>query len=370
VNASDLRRILAVIKQRIGRSSHGFTLIELLVVIAIIAVLIALLLPAVQSAREAARRASCINNMKQIGLAMHNFENSRLVLPPTWAISTALLQPPFQKADLTNMSVVGPDNYEPPCPIQIGEVCNNMIDVQSWVTICLPFFEQGNIYNAYNIAQPYTAPVNTTMVGTQLNFMVCPSAPNAFRSASYSDPLSQAFYGANWSVTLAAGDYAVDDGVDSGWMDKNSVPHPAGVDTRGLLHGNVAPRFASVTDGTSNTIMVSEDAGRPQYWLNGRLIPDGSIIPGIGESGPTVYTNEGSGWGWADYNSEFYTDGDGGRQHTNWSSNNEIYAFHPGGANHVFADGSVHLIKQSAAPSVFVALISPAGGEVISGDSY
>ena len=86
-----------------------------------------------------------------------NFENSRQVLPPTWAISTPLLQPPFQPADLTNLSLVGPDNYEPPCPIQVGEVCNNTIDVQTWVTICLPFFEQGSIYNAYNIAQPFSA---------------------------------------------------------------------------------------------------------------------------------------------------------------------------------------------------------------------
>jgi prepilin-type N-terminal cleavage/methylation domain-containing protein len=359
-----------VTNERVRRSHRGFTLIELLVVIAIIAVLIALLLPAVQSAREAARRAQCINNLKQIGLAMHNFENSRLVLPPTWAISTALLRPPYQSADVTNLSLVGPDNYEPPCPIQIGEVCNNTIDVQTWVTICLPYFEQGTTYNAYNISQPFSAPVNTTIVKTQLNFMVCPSAPDGFRSASYTDALSQAFYGPTWAVTLAAGDYAVDDGVVSAWMDANNVPHQAGVDTRGLLHGNVAPSIASVTDGTSNTIMVSEDAGRPQYWLNGRLIPDGSIVAGIGESGPTIYTNEGSGWGWADYNSEFYTDGDGSRQHTNWSSNNEVYAFHPGGANHVFADGSVHFIKQSTAPSVFVWLISPAGGEVISSDSY
>ena len=357
-------------KCRLRRSFHAFTLIELLVVIAIIAILIALLLPAVQSAREAARRVSCINNLKQIGLAMHNFEVTRLVLPPTWAISTPLLRPPYQAYDLTNIALVGPDNYEPPCPIQVGEVCNNTIDVQTWVTICLPYFEQGTIYNAYNIAQPFSAPANTTMVGTQLNMMVCPSAPTGYRSAAYTDTLSQAFYGANWSVKLAGGDYAVDDGVDSGWMDANNVPHPPGVDTRGLLHGNVAPPIATVTDGTSNTIMVSEDAGRPQYWLNGRLIPDGSIVPGIGESGPTTYTNEGSGWGWADYNSEFYTDGDGSRQHTNWSSNNEVYAFHPGGANHVFADGSVHFVKQSAAPSVFVWLISPAGGEVISSDSY
>jgi prepilin-type N-terminal cleavage/methylation domain-containing protein len=359
-------------KLRRTRSSHGFTLIELLVVIAIIAVLIALLLPAVQSAREAARRAACINNMKQIGLAMHNFESSRLVLPPTWAISTALLKPPFQVADLTNIAIVGPDNYEPPCPIQIGEVCNNQIDVQTWVTICLPYFEQGTIYNAYNIAQPFSAPVNTTFVGTQLNMMVCPSAPNNFRSASYTDALSQAFYGANWTVTLAGGDYAVDDGIDSGWMDSNNVPHQAGVDTRGLLHGNVAPRIASVTDGTSNTILVSEDAGRPQFWLNGRLIADGTPCAslGIGESGNTIYTNEGSGWGWADYNSEFYTDGDGSRQHTNWSSNNEVYSFHPGGANHVFADGSVHFVKASTAPNIFVGLISPAGGEVLSSDTY
>jgi len=215
------------------RRRRAFTLIELLVVIAIIAVLIALLLPAVQSAREAARRAACINNLKQIGLAMMNFESSRQVLPPTWAISTALLKPPFQPADLTNLALVGPDNYEPPCPIQIGEVCNNMIDVQTWVTICLPYFEQGSIYNAYNIAQPFSAPVNTTLVGTALNVMICPSAPAGYRSAAYTDPLSQVFYGANWSVNLASGDYAVDDGVNSAWMDANNVPHLPGVDTRG-----------------------------------------------------------------------------------------------------------------------------------------
>jgi prepilin-type N-terminal cleavage/methylation domain-containing protein len=353
-------------------ASRAFTLIELLVVIAIIAVLIALLLPAVQSAREAARRAACINNLKQVGLAMMNFESARQVLPPTWAISTALLKPPFQPADLTNQAIVGPDNYEPPCPTQVGEVCNNQIDVQTWVTICLPYLEQNSIYNAYNIGQPFTAPVNTTLVSSQLNVMICPSSPAGYRTAAYSDPLSQAFYGAGWSVTLAGGDYAVDDGVGDAWMTANNVPHTPGVDTRGLLHGNVAPPIASVTDGTSNTIMVSEDAGRPQFWVAGHLIPDGTACAslGIGETGNTIYTNEGSGWGWADYNSEFYTDGDGSRQHTNWSSNNEVYSFHTGGANHVFADGSVHFIKQSTNPAVFVALISPHSGEVISSDAY
>ena len=275
------------------RVSRGFTLIELLVVIAIIAVLIALLLPAVQAAREAARRAACINNLKQIGLAMHNFENSRQVLPPTWAISTALLKPPFQPIDLTALPVSNP-NYEAPCPVQVGEVCNNQIDVQTWATIIFPFLEQGTLYNAYNIAQPFSAPVNTTMVGTQLNFMMCPSAP-ANRTMVYTDALSQTFYGAGWSVTLAAGDYAVDDGIDSGWLDRNNVPHPAGQDIRGLLHGNVAPRFASVTDGTSNTILVSEDAGRPDLYLNGRLVPPGTVIPGYQGGKPVTLANEGSG---------------------------------------------------------------------------
>jgi prepilin-type N-terminal cleavage/methylation domain-containing protein len=346
----------------------AFTLIELLVVIAIIAVLIALLLPAVQAAREAARRASCINNLKQIGLAMHNFENSRLVLPPTWAISTVLLKPPLQPVDLTSLPVTNP-NYEPPCPIQVGEVCNNQIDVQSWPTIIFPFLEQSAIYSDYNISQPFSAPVNTTMVGTQVSFMYCPSAP-ANRTMVYTDALSQAFYGVAWTVKLAAGDYAVDDGIASGWMDLNNVPHPAGQDTRGLLHGNVAPRFASITDGTSNTIMVSEDAGRPDLYLNGRAIAVGTVIPGYQGGNPVTQSNEGSGAGWADYNSEFYTDGDGSKDHTNWSSNNEIYSFHPGGANHVFADGSVHFVKRATAPSIFVALISPNGGEVISSDGY
>jgi prepilin-type N-terminal cleavage/methylation domain-containing protein len=347
----------------------AFTLIELLVVIAIIAVLIALLLPAVQAAREAARRASCINNLKQIGLAMMNFENSRLVLPPTWAISTALLKPPYQQVDLTSLPTSNP-NYEPPCPSQVGEVCNNQIDVQSWPTIIMPFLEQAALYSAYNLSMPFTAPSNTTMVGTQLSFMQCPSAPG-YRTMVYTDQLSQVFYGANWSVTLAAGDYAVDDGVNSSWMDINNVPHPAGQDTRGLLHGNVAPRIASITDGTSNTIMVSEDAGRPDLYLDGRLIPVGTVIPWYQGGKAVTQSNEGSGAGWADYNSEFYTDGDySPNQHTNWSSNNEVYSFHPGGANHVFADGSVHFVKRTTAPWVFVALISPAASEVISADGY
>lgn len=351
-----------------GRDRSAFTLIELLVVIAIIAVLISLLLPAVQSAREAARRASCINNLKQIGLAMHNFESSRQILPPTWAISTPLLKPPFQPIDLTSLPTSNP-NYEPPCPIQVGEVCNQQIDVQAWPALILPYAEQAQIYSSFNLSQPFSAPVNTTVVGIQLSFMYCPSAP-PYRIANYTDALSQAFYGQGWSVNLAAGDYAVDDGVDDGWMTLNNVPHTIGSDVYGLLHGNIARRLAEITDGTSNTIMVSEDAGRPDLYLDGRQIAPGTRIPGYHGGNPITLSDEGSGAGWADYNSEFYTDGDDSNQHTNWSSNNEVYSFHPGGANHVFADGSVHFVKKSTAASVFTSLISPNRGEILSADSF
>jgi prepilin-type N-terminal cleavage/methylation domain-containing protein len=357
-------------RRRLPAPAHrpGFTLIELLVVIAIIAVLIALLLPAVQAAREAARRAQCINNLKQIGLSMMNFESARGILPPTWAISSALLKPPFQPADLTALPPTNP-NYQPPCPMPVSEVCNNQIDVQSWTTLVLPFVEQSGLYNAYNLAQPFSAPVNTTLVGTQLNFMVCPSAP-PYRTAPYTDALSQAFYGAGWTVTLAAGDYAVDDGINDSWLTLNNVPHVVGQDVLGLLKGNIARRIAEITDGTSNTIMVSEDAGRPNFYLLGKQYGQGASIPWYRGGTPIDLSNEGSGAGWADYNSEFYTDGDGSNQHTNFSSNNEIYAFHAGGANHVFADGSVHFLKQTTAPVVFTGLITPNRGEVLSADQY
>ena len=299
---------------------------------------------------------------------MHNFESSRQIFPPAWAISTPLLKPPFQPIDLTALPNTNP-NYQPPCPTQVGEVCNNQIDVQSWPAIILPFMEQAAMYNAFNLAQPFSAPVNTTVVGTQLAFMNCPSAP-AYRVMPYTDALSQVFYGAGWKVNLAAGDYAVDDGVDDGWMTGNNVPHTAGQDVLGLLNGNVARRIAEVTDGTSNTIMVSEDAGRPDLYLDGRQVQFGTSISWYHGGSTIVQSDEGSGAGWADYGSEFYTDGDDSSEHTNWSSNNEVYSFHPGGANHVFADGSVHFIKRTTAPAIFVSLISPARGEMISADSF
>jgi hypothetical protein len=232
------------------------------------------------------------------------------------------------------------------------------------VPFIMPFTEQVPLFNAFNMGVAFPTPENSTVVGTQLNFMLCPSAPGAFRTEPFLNPLI------NKTFTLAAGDYAVDDGIDSGWMDLNNVPHPPGQIVPGMLKGNYLRRAAEVTDGLSNTIMVSEDAGRPNFYINGQQMQYGVSYPWYRNGTPPTESNEGSGAGWADYGSEFFTDGDGSNQHTNWSSNNEVYSFHPGGANHVFADGSVHFIKASVSPKVFVALISFNGGEVISSDGY
>jgi prepilin-type N-terminal cleavage/methylation domain-containing protein/prepilin-type processing-associated H-X9-DG protein len=317
---------------------RGFTLIELLVVIAIIGVLIALLLPAVQAAREAARRAQCVNNLKQIGIAVHNFHDSQGQLP---------------------------NSTRPPGLTPLPRI--------SGTTLVIQYLEQGNVYNAYNFDFTWGVPQNVTSVTTKLATLLCPSSPKP-------DRLDGIPENTPWTPTVnAATDYSPTIGVDprlvtTGFADGSG---------KGILSKNEIVKFSDVLDGLSNTILYAESAGRPYlYRRGGRLAGDVTA----------VRVNAG---GWARPASDFSVDGasaDGsvipgpaainatnGEDFANTTfphpyygteGTSEAFSFHPGGANFLFGDGSVKFIKETTSIRVFAKLVTRAGGEIVSAEQY
>ena len=325
---------------------RGFTLVELLVVIAIIGILVGLLLPAVQAAREAARRMQCSNNLKQIGLALHNYESAFRVWPSQSS---------------------GPT-----------QGVNFNARRGSWFTAILPFLEQDGIFKSFNPSVHWHAPQNLASVTAKVPSFNCPSAQErrGFEwtvLVDYSSATSTtAILSPRSFFDGATTDYANVGGIGTQLNAVLPVNQRLGDPLNcGILKGT-AVRLGEVTDGLSNTIMVVECASRPDLYQRNRLIPDGTT-PKTWSGSSGVNRPFPTGGVWASHLKGFLIDGaqpDGntlvrpGVCSINCSNDNEVYSFHPGGANTLLADGSIQFMSASIPIEQLAALASRNGGEI------
>jgi prepilin-type N-terminal cleavage/methylation domain-containing protein/prepilin-type processing-associated H-X9-DG protein len=337
--------------------TRGFTLIELLVVIAIISVLIALLLPAVQAAREGARRTQCTSNLKQIGLAIAEYESATGCLVPGY-ISSA--------SPLAQLGVPG---YNPdPFTMDNGPGWG-------WLAMLLPYAEQAPLYSAANINLPTWVAPNSTVVTTQIGLFLCPTANNPSPTCTMVDAnlkllpvANQAFARANYQYNM-------------GWNDTSIQPPITSYDDpvkgcNGPIYRNSHVPYAGVTDGLSNTVLASE---KSPYLADATWV---GIIPGYRHFAYNAFASAGTGGAGVnyDYPGAILASHSGPSLYevpqvihppnSPLGHTDEFYSLHPAGANVLMGDGSVRFIKQSINLLAWQALSSRAGGEIVSADAY
>ncbi|QDV34474.1 DUF1559 domain-containing protein [Tautonia plasticadhaerens] len=340
------------------RIARGFTLIELLVVIAIIGVLIALLLPAVQAAREAARRAQCTNNMKQIGLALHNYESSNQALPP----------PKIRSGSCTG-------TYS-------SNTTGTILNTTAFSMI-LGYVEQSQLFNAYNFQQTssnsswYGAPgqaalagsafVNTTVVGSLVSSYACPSDQEArvenYDVTNFGPYSMQEARRSNYGT--ATGQYTEYNCLTPGTP---SLPTD-----RAMFYSDASTGLRDVKDGLSNTVMIGEKSQNTinwcasffyfgPYWGSGTHTSTHLVVwPPTSTLAPKSTPN--APWGNQDGTLSCEKNKRGSYA---WVMSSE----HPGGINVCMGDGSVRFIKDTINPYTWYSLQTIRGGEVLSADTY
>lgn len=299
------------------RRRSAFTLIELLVVIAIIAILIGLLLPAIQKVREAAARMQCSNNLKQFGLALHNYAGNN-----------------DQKFPASRIAVNGVGRF------------------RSWTPTALAYVEQDNVGRLWDNTIKWNTGTNLVTSQTQFKLFKCPSAQDS-RLVSPLGPLGY-------------GDYGSVNSIRRRFYTANNIPNfpipgtAAGDEAVGALQKEFDTRILAITDGTSNTMLIAEDAGRPNLWQQGK----------------TTGIMTADGHGWADPDCGFSVDGvvpgtlgvtwaTGGTCIINCTNDSEFYSFHTSGMNVCMADGSVRFLRSSINPATLAAMVTAQAGDIV-----
>ena len=305
------------------RRSHAFTLVELLVGVAIIGMLMSLLLPAVQSAREAARRIQCQNNLRQTGLTLLNFESVYRVFPAS--------------------------GWTKPGP------CNPTGSYLSWRTSTLPFVEQSNITTQYDTIKNWWDAQNLAVGQYAVPTFLCPSTPIQPRVTNVSaKPPRPALI---LATGIAATDYEAIMGV-------RPQIDPSTYDAQNrfsVMHRDSRTKFAQITDGSSNTIMVSETAARPAVFRRGKARTELANDQGISWiDSESAYTLDGAS---ADGSLEGCGIAAGCTSAMNARNDNEPYSFHLGGIQALFADGHIAFESESVALSIFAAKITRAAAD-------